>query len=123
MGDVIQKEHKTTRESPKQGYKDGESSREDVRGVAEVSWFVRFREGETEGPTASSQGQALVSAYSDRNQGNSMKLLKGSSGWISGKDTSPEGSQALEQAPHGNGCGSKLPEFKEHLGNALRHII
>lgn len=39
------------------------------------------------------------------------------------KGTSPEGSQALEQAPHGNGCGSKLPEFKEHLGNALRHII
>lgn len=123
MGDVIQKEHKTTRESPKQGYKDGESSREDVRGVAEVSWFVRFREGETEGPTASSQGQALVSAYSDRNQGNSMKLLKGSSGWISGKDTSPEGSQALEQAPQGCGHGHKLLELKKHLDHTLSHMV
>ena len=123
MGDLIQKEHKTTRESPKQGYKDGESSREDVRGVAEVSWFVRFREGETEGPTASSQGQALVSAYSDRNQGNSMKLLKGSSGWISGKDTSPEGSQALEQAPQGSGHGPKLLELKKHLDHTLSHMV
>jgi len=30
---------------------------------------------------------------------------------------------ALEQAPQSSGCSPKLPEFKKHLDNALRHGV
>lgn len=37
-----------------------------------------------------------------------------------GKGSSPEGGWALEQAPQGSGHSPKLPEFQQHLDNALR---
>jgi len=39
------------------------------------------------------------------------------------KDSSPEGSWALEQAPQGSGHSPEPPEFKEHLDNALRDCL
>lgn len=41
---------------------------------------------------------------------------------MSGKGSTPEGGRALEQTAHGGGQGSNLPEFKEHLDNALKHM-
>lgn len=45
----------------------------------------------------------------------------GKSGWISGRGSSPEGSQALDWAPQGSAHGPKLTELKKHLNNSLRY--
>jgi len=44
-------------------------------------------------------------------------------GWISGKASSPEDDQALEQAPKEVVMVPILREFKKHLENALRHLV
>jgi len=49
LGTTIQ-EQKTIRGCPKEDYVDGEGSvYEDIRGAAEVPWFVQPREDEAEG--------------------------------------------------------------------------
>ena len=45
------------------------------------------------------------------------------SGWLSRKGSSPEGGQALAQAPQGSGHSLKLPQFKKHLDSALIHTV
>ena len=47
--------------------------------------------------------------------------VKGGSGWVLGKGSSPEGGQATEQTAQGSGHSPKLLEFKELLDSALRH--
>lgn len=46
--------------------------------------------------------------------------IRRGSGWISGKGTSPESAQALEQPPQGSGHSTELLEFEKHLDTALR---
>jgi len=47
---TVQKGHKTTRECPKESYKDGEEFRgQDVRGAAEVPWCAQCRAEELRG--------------------------------------------------------------------------
>lgn len=40
-----------------------------------------------------------------------------------GKDSSPEDSQALEKADQSSSHSPRLPEFKKHLDNTLRHGV
>ena len=42
---------------------------------------------------------------------------------VSGKSSSPEDDQALEQAPKEVVMVPILREFKKHLENALRHLV
>jgi len=47
--------------------------------------------------------------------------VRGGSGWGLGKGSSADSSQALEQAPQGEGHDSKMREFEKTLGSVLRH--
>ena len=49
--------------------------------------------------------------------------VRGGSGWISGKGSSPGSGWVLEQAPQGSSLGVKLIEFNKHLDNSLSNVV
>ena len=52
-----------------------------------------------------------------------MELCQGRGSWGLGTGSAPQGGRALEQAAQGSGHGPRLPEFKDHLDNTLRHRV
>lgn len=53
-------------------------------------------------------------------EGVAWSSVRGGSGRVLGKDSSPQGT---EQAPQGSDHSPKLPEFKKCLDSALRHTF
>ena len=132
---TVQEGHKTIKECPKEGYKDGERSRgQDVWWESEVPWFVQTREEETEGRSHGSlqilirivKGQcwSLLSGDSDRTWENGMDLHQGRSVWVLGKGSSLRGwSSTATGSTAGLWTLPSQLEFKKYLDGTFRNMV
>ena len=55
--------------------------------------------------------------------GTAWRCVRGGSGWVLGKGSSPIGWLGMEQTHQGSDHSPTLLEFKEHLDNTLRHWV
>jgi len=66
---------------------------------------------------------ANPSGNSDRTRQTAWSCVRGGSGWVLGKGSSPLGDQALEEAPQSRGHSLKLLELKKCSDITLKNII